>query len=72
MNDIVSNWEACMRCVLIEERTFVPWFAPLVGTLKFNMDGASRGKPGPAGARRVLCNSNGEVLLIYLEECGCL
>ena len=62
LNDILFNWEACMGCGLIKVRRSVPWSPPPTGALKFNVDGVSRGKLGPAGIG-VSCNSKGEVLL---------
>lgn len=38
--------------------------------LKFNVDGASRGKPGPMGIKCVLHNSKGEVLLMFSKHVG--
>ena len=46
LNDIIYNWEACMGCLPFKERRSVPWSSPLFGVLKFNVDGASRGKLG--------------------------
>ena len=45
---------------------------PLVGSLKFNVDGAARGKPGPAGCGGVLRDANGKVMALFscpLEPC---
>ena len=50
---------------LIKVRKVVPWSLPLFGVLKFNMDGSLRGKPGPVVIVGVLCNSEGEVLLLF-------
>ena len=49
---------------------FVPRSPPLVGILKFNVDGAPRCKPGPAGVGGVLRSSNGEVLLLFSKNVG--
>ena len=38
------------------------------GVLKFNVDGASRGKPGLAGIGGVFRNSRGEILLIFSKH----
>ena len=42
------------------------WAPPIEGVLKFNVDGAARGKPGPSGIGGVLRNSEGFVL----KACG--
>ena len=48
----------------------VHW-APLnVGVLKFNVDGAAKGKPGPAGIGGVLCDSGGVVLVMFSKHVG--
>ncbi|KAK3199586.1 hypothetical protein Dsin_023001 [Dipteronia sinensis] len=41
-------------------------------TLKFNVDGSSRGKPGPSGIGGVLRDSNGKVLCLYSYYMGIL
>lgn len=38
--------------------------------LKFNVDGAVRGKPGLAGVGWILCNSNGDVFIMFLKHIG--
>lgn len=38
--------------------------------LKFNVDGAARGKPGLAGVGQILCNSNGVVFIMFLKHMG--
>lgn len=45
LNDILFNWEACMGYCPFKERRFVSWYPPPIEVLKFNVDGASRGKP---------------------------
>ena len=45
----------------------------LLGVLKFNMDGALRGKLGPTGIRGVLHNSKGDIIIMFFEHvrvCG--
>lgn len=51
MNDIV---EACMSCGRRKERKVAYWFPLSESVLKFNVDGASRAKPGRVGIRGVL------------------
>ena len=46
MDDSLSNWESCMVCGLTKERRLTFWSPPLIGMLKFNVDGPTRGKPG--------------------------
>lgn len=41
--------------------------SPSEGVLKFKVDWAARGKPGPTGIVGVLHNSKGEVLLSFLN-----
>ena len=48
MDDILSNWEACMLCGLTKERRLTFWAPPLMGMLKFNVNGAARGNPSSA------------------------
>ena len=43
---------------------------PLAGVLKFIVDGASRGKPGPASIGGVLLNFKGEVLISFSKPIG--
>lgn len=42
----------------------VYWIRPYEGELKFNVDGATRGKLGPVGIVGVLRNSKGFVIAI--------
>ena len=44
--------------------------SPPLNVLKFKVDGAARGKPGPAGIGGVLCNSKGEVLFMLSKHVG--
>ncbi|KAK3231286.1 hypothetical protein Dsin_003167 [Dipteronia sinensis] len=46
------------------------WTPPSVNTLKFNVDGSSRGKPEPAGIREVLRDSNGKFLCLFSFSVG--
>lgn len=41
-----------------------------MGALNFNVDGASRGKPGPAGIGGVLRNNDGIVLALFSKPMG--
>ncbi|KAK3200035.1 hypothetical protein Dsin_012678 [Dipteronia sinensis] len=46
------------------------WFPPYINGLKFNVDGSSRGKPGPAGIGGVLRNSNCKILCLFSSHVG--
>ncbi|KAK3218850.1 hypothetical protein Dsin_012820 [Dipteronia sinensis] len=46
------------------------WCPPYVNGLKFNVDGSSRGNPGPAGIRGVLRNSDGKILCLFSYHVG--
>ena len=43
----------------------VHWVPPIVGVLKFNVDGVAKRKPGPAGIGGVLRDSGGIVLVMF-------
>ena len=65
-NDILVNWKAYMESGPIKLKRFVLWSPPLLGVLKFNIDGAARGKLGPAGIRGVFCNKEGDFITIWV------
>lgn len=66
LDDILYNWEVCMGCGLIKERRTVHWSPTLIGALKFNADGAARGRPASVdGASH---NCKGEVLLMFSKH----
>lgn len=44
--------------------------SPFLWGSKVNLDGASRGKPGPTGIGGVLRNSKSEVLLLFSKHVG--
>lgn len=58
-----------MSCGLSKERIVIssPPPPPPLGVLKFNVDEAARGKPGPAGIG-VLCKNKGEVLFLFSKQ----
>ena len=61
-----------MGCDPFKERRIVLWYSPPFGVLEFNVDGASRGKPGLAGIGGVLRNCKGKVLIMfskYVDVC---
>eukprot|EP00268_Persea_americana_P021089 TRINITY_DN21101_c0_g1_i1.p1 TRINITY_DN21101_c0_g1~~TRINITY_DN21101_c0_g1_i1.p1 ORF type:complete len:199 (+),score=31.91 TRINITY_DN21101_c0_g1_i1:157-753(+) len=70
MHGILSNWKACMVCGLTKERRSTFWSPPSMGMLKFNVDGAARGKPGPAGIGGVLCDDKGVILCLFSKSVG--
>lgn len=47
LDDVLSNWEACMSCGWEKERKVIHWFPPPKGSFKFNVHGTTEGKPGP-------------------------
>ncbi|PWA45434.1 reverse transcriptase [Artemisia annua] len=48
------------------------WRPPNVGSLKFNVDGAARGKPGPAGIGGLLRNNCSAVVAMFSIPLGVL
>lgn len=70
LNDIMVNWETCMKCGPVKGRRVAQWSPPPLGVLKFNVDRATRGKPGLTGIGGVLCNNNGEVLFRFSKNGG--
>ena len=67
---IVQDWEACMSCDPSKDREVVCWHPPPSGWLKFNIDGAAKGKPAPAGIGKVIMNDKGEVLFMFSKNAG--
>lgn len=61
LNDIILNWEAYIGCGSLKVRNIARWSSPPLGGVKFNVDGAVRGKARQASIGGVLCNSKGEV-----------
>ena len=59
-----------MGCDPIKVRKSILWSPPPIGWLKFNVDGATRGKPGPTGIGGVLRNCNGDVLFMFSKYVG--
>ena len=57
-----------MGCGPVDVKKAIHWSPPPLGVLKFNVDGAVRGKLGLAGIIGVLRNSKGEVLLMFLKQ----
>lgn len=67
LNDILFNWEACMCCNQLgwEEGGDYPVVYSSAKALKFNVDGALRGKQGPMWNCGALRNFKGEVMMIF-------
>ena len=51
-------------------RVGIMWKNPSIGSLKFNVDGSSKGKPGPAGIGGVLRDCSGKVKVIFSKAIG--
>ncbi|OMP08802.1 hypothetical protein COLO4_06100 [Corchorus olitorius] len=51
-------------------RSIIPWSPPPLGSLKFNVDGASSGSSGMAGIGGVLRDNSGSVLLKFSKNIG--
>ena len=62
----------CMGCGSFKERRTIPWHPPPLGVFKFNVDGASRGKPGLVGIRGVFHNCKGGGVNDVFQVCGCV
>lgn len=62
IDEVIHNWEACMKCGPTRESIASIWNPPPLGSLnslKFNVDVAARGKFSLAGSRGVLRNHRG-------------
>lgn len=66
----MQNWRACLKAGVAKQKGIVSWRSPLCGVLKFNVDGAAKGKPGLTGIVGVLRNYWGEVLYIFSKHVG--
>lgn len=58
-----------MHCGLGKEKRVDPWCVPPSGILKFNVDGASRGRAGPTGIGGVLHNDKGKIFGNVFQRC---
>lgn len=63
-------WEACMTCGPTKNKRCISWSSPLCRVLKFNVDGATRGKPGEAGIGVVLHDDKGRSCACSLKGVG--
>ncbi|XVE67036.1 hypothetical protein DITRI_Ditri08aG0128000 [Diplodiscus trichospermus] len=53
-----------------KKRPFIEWSKPVSGEMKFNVDGASIGKPGPAGIGGVLRDHMGVERIRFSKSIG--
>ncbi|MFQ6635590.1 hypothetical protein Gotur_011212 [Gossypium turneri] len=61
-----SNPRLCVLCSKgVGPRLGIVWHAPPCGVIKFTVDGAARGKSGPAGCGGVLRDHSGKILVIF-------
>lgn len=68
LGDLWLSWEGCMKSTIpVIRRTLVEWYPPTRGTLKFNVDGAFKGKPGPTGIGGVLRDHLGSIRVVFSE-----
>lgn len=65
---ILHNWEASVSNGFPKKCILQVWVPPLVVELKFNVNGASRGKPGLARVGGVLRNSHGVLLVLFSKH----
>ena len=66
----MHNWSALLVCGPSRDKRSVVWFSPLDDVLKFNVDGAARGKPGPAYIGGVLRNIEGGLNFAFSVNVG--
>ncbi|KAK1562591.1 hypothetical protein Q3G72_014539 [Acer saccharum] len=60
----------CVDNPIICRKDKCPWSPPLDGILKFNVDGSSRGNPGPSGIGGIMRDSKGDILCIFSSYIG--
>lgn len=61
VDEVLFNWKVSLYSAASKVRKMDFCVPPSQGVLKFNVDGATRGKPDPAGIGGVLRNSDGVV-----------
>lgn len=59
-----------LRCGIVKVKWIVAWVPTQDRDLKFNADGATRGKPGSVGIGGVLCNHRRDVLIMFSKNIG--
>lgn len=52
------------------QRPMISWYPPPEGTIKWNVDGSARGKPGEAGIGEILRDANGITLCTFFSYVG--
>ncbi|KAK0581788.1 hypothetical protein LWI29_018005 [Acer saccharum] len=62
--------ESCVSKAISRKLTPEIWSPPTGNNLKFNVDGTTRGKPGPTGIVGVLGNSQGRILCLFSAFVG--
>lgn len=70
VDSFLHNWKAAIGFRILRVPKIVSWAPPYGGKLKFNMDGAAKGKPGLAGVGGVLRNNHGVVMAIISKSAG--
>lgn len=68
--DLFLSWEGCLKSMPRKRKPQVKWSPPPSGTQKFNVDGAPRGKPKPAGIRGVLRDHSASTSIVFSESVG--
>ncbi|XVE77673.1 hypothetical protein DITRI_Ditri13aG0081000 [Diplodiscus trichospermus] len=71
VNDIIRNPAIIsIPAIHTHPRPGMVWINPAVGYMKFNVDGSSLGKPGPAGIGGILRNHQGEEVIRFSKSIG--
>lgn len=66
--DFYQSWEGSVMGGLKKTKKSTTWAPPQQGQFKFNVDGATWGKLGPAGIGSVIRDHNGEPLVVFVES----
>ena len=72
IDGVLHNWEASLLCGVKKAKKVFFWAPPIGGVLKFNVNGAARGKPDLAGIGGGLHKSEGIVLALFSKHVGCM
>eukprot|EP00268_Persea_americana_P009152 TRINITY_DN13625_c0_g1_i4.p1 TRINITY_DN13625_c0_g1~~TRINITY_DN13625_c0_g1_i4.p1 ORF type:complete len:159 (-),score=28.79 TRINITY_DN13625_c0_g1_i4:37-513(-) len=70
IDNIMHCWGRCLKMGGFKEKMKVCRCLPPYGVLKFNVDGAAKGKPGLTGIEGVLRNHKGEVIYMFSKHVG--